>query len=296
MKYLGRVVFIFCSAVLLTIPAWAQRGGFGGAASGGHFSGHFGNMSGGFSGHSVGHAFGRMFGHHNARSAAQRANEFEPPLAGAVFLHGRVVHMPGPSSPRRTMLLGPSFFAFAPTNRLDRFPRGDVFGFAGEFCGGFPGMFNRHSLRAGDFDCVGGFFFDDFLFAARFGGSARLHGNVIDPSLALASAAMTGEVGLVGDGVLEAVPGIAPAAEPSELRDHTDSDAAVAPHSLTLLQLRDGSMYGVTNYWVSGSELHYVTDYGARTSVSLERVDLGATTALNAQRGVPFSLRQSANP
>lgn len=60
---------------------------------------------------------------------------------------------------------------------------------------------------------------------------------------------------------------------------------------VTLLQLRDGSMYGLTEYWVEGDELHYFTTYRGEGSVPIERIDFEKTAKLNAGRGVEFALR-----
>jgi hypothetical protein len=63
---------------------------------------------------------------------------------------------------------------------------------------------------------------------------------------------------------------------------------------VTLLQLRDGSMYGITRYWVDGNLLHYVTNYGGENTVLLERIDLEKTEQINATRGTPFVLPVSS--
>jgi hypothetical protein len=60
---------------------------------------------------------------------------------------------------------------------------------------------------------------------------------------------------------------------------------------VTLLQLRDGSMYGLVDYWVEDGRLHYKTTYGAQNSIELDRIDLEQTVHLNADRGVQFMLR-----
>jgi hypothetical protein len=59
---------------------------------------------------------------------------------------------------------------------------------------------------------------------------------------------------------------------------------------ITLLQLRDGSMYGLTDYWVEGGELHYRTTYGGENSLPFERIDFAKTVQLNTDRDVPFVL------
>jgi hypothetical protein len=55
-------------------------------------------------------------------------------------------------------------------------------------------------------------------------------------------------------------------------------------------------MYGLTSYHVVGNELRYTTDYGARNSVPLERIDFTQTLNLNAERGVLFVLEPRSRP
>jgi hypothetical protein len=69
-----------------------------------------------------------------------------------------------------------------------------------------------------------------------------------------------------------------------------------AERPITLLQLRDGSMYGLTDYWVSDGELHYTTTYGGQNSLPFERIDLEKTVQLNADRDMPFVLLRQVVP
>jgi hypothetical protein len=98
--------------------------------------------------------------------------------------------------------------------------------------------------------------------------------------------------------------------QPSEYEDSAaDDDATASPDDaaapdaiaaqsedaapqVTLLQLKDGSMYGLTAYWVDGSELHYVTNYGGANSIPLDRIDLAKTVQLNASRTQAFVLQE----
>ncbi len=61
-------------------------------------------------------------------------------------------------------------------------------------------------------------------------------------------------------------------------------------NSFLVVYLGDGSGYGVTDYWVADSRLHFVTTYGAEKSVSFEEVDWQRTVDENASRGVYFKL------
>ena len=69
-----------------------------------------------------------------------------------------------------------------------------------------------------------------------------------------------------------------------------ESSTFGADHTITLLQLKNGWMYGLTDYWVEGDDLHYVTNYRGSNSVPLDSIDLATTVRLNTDRGIEFSL------
>jgi hypothetical protein len=148
------------------------------------------------------------------------------------------------------------------------FPRHRRFGFGG--CTSF-GVFPRRFGFAGGFDCFGdGFFFDPFLVGAF---------SVLGPVPALIDTYPTADSD-VADGA-------------SGLGENANNPGE---QPVTLLQLLDGSMYGLTSYHVVGNELRYTTDYGARNSVPLERIDFTQTLNLNAERGVLFVLEPRSRP
>jgi hypothetical protein len=60
---------------------------------------------------------------------------------------------------------------------------------------------------------------------------------------------------------------------------------------LTLIFLTDGTNFAVTDYWLEGRKLHYVTSYGGENSVALEKFDLQKTVDENYKLGILFSLR-----
>jgi hypothetical protein len=79
--------------------------------------------------------------------------------------------------------------------------------------------------------------------------------------------------------------------------DAAAPDSAPAQHEdaapqTTLLQLKDGSMYGLSAYWVDGGELHYVTNYGGANAIALDEIDLAKTVQLNAAHGQAFVLAE----
>jgi len=55
--------------------------------------------------------------------------------------------------------------------------------------------------------------------------------------------------------------------------------------------LRDGSSYAVSDYWLAGGKLHYVTSYGGENSVDANQLDLQRTVNENASHGITFTLR-----
>jgi len=60
---------------------------------------------------------------------------------------------------------------------------------------------------------------------------------------------------------------------------------------LILLVLKDGTIYGVTDYWLDGGQLHYLASYGGANTLSLDHLDLQKTVDENWKRGVSFVLR-----
>ena len=58
-----------------------------------------------------------------------------------------------------------------------------------------------------------------------------------------------------------------------------------------LLYLKDGTVYPATQYWVSGSTVHYLVAYGGESTVAISDVDMQRTIEENAKRGVRFNLR-----
>src|SRR5436305_14868885 len=56
-------------------------------------------------------------------------------------------------------------------------------------------------------------------------------------------------------------------------------------------------MYGLTRYWLEGTNLHYITSYGGENTVPLTRIDIAKTLQLNAERSTPFdATRTFPNP
>ncbi len=62
----------------------------------------------------------------------------------------------------------------------------------------------------------------------------------------------------------------------------------------TLLILKDGQGYVVTNYWIEAGQLVYVGSDGTRQALPPDELDYPMTVRLNWERGVPFVLRPKA--
>jgi hypothetical protein len=282
MKYPVLAVGLFLLVFSSPVAIRAQHIGFGGHMGGG-FSGGFSGR--GLSGHAIGHSFGGMFGRHpGGRGLGHNrsvASSEEPPLMGAVLVHGKVVQMPGPEAT-----------PFSAARRFPREPRHEFFfgqafpftprrHFGDAFCGGFFPFSAGSFINPGGFDCFDDRFFSDSFFLGGFiGGRAHFH------SFFAGSAVVAAGGILAWDSAVEL-----PSDSLEDSRSAAPRDPVASPPEAALLQLTDGSMYGITDYWVEDHEFHYVTNYGAKTSLPLERVDMEATRQLNAERGASFVLR-----
>ncbi len=315
MKLWIRVAVVTLAGLLASMGLHARPGGSG---SGGGHSGHGGSGGhggrGGFSsgrssgpssgrgvGHAIGHSFGHLFGRHS--KAPSSAHEMAPPLVGATVLHGKVVQLPGPqivSSPTRRRLHHRTINDFPFGDRFLFFPPRRGFGFGG--CAGFG--FPRHRFFfEDDFNCfAGGFFFDPF-FIAGFSGSSigspaflpfndQILDNVPDDSTAVPPAEAGPAQPSVGADLSES----GGSTQIAATNNAASVDKAKSEQPVTLLQLRDGSMYGLVDYWVEGGQLHYTTTYGGQNSLGLDRIDLEKTVQLNAERGIQFVMRPKAPP
>ncbi|MGA7916544.1 MAG: hypothetical protein WCA00_15020, partial [Candidatus Acidiferrales bacterium] len=58
-----------------------------------------------------------------------------------------------------------------------------------------------------------------------------------------------------------------------------------------ILYLKDGSSYAVSDYWLAGGKLHYVTSYGGENVIDESQLDLQRTVNENGARGLDFTLR-----
>jgi len=61
--------------------------------------------------------------------------------------------------------------------------------------------------------------------------------------------------------------------------------------ALTLIALRNETIWAVSSYWLDGDRLDYILPSGTRESCDLNAVDLMRTTQLNAERGVSVTFQ-----
>jgi hypothetical protein len=293
MKYAARastlILAVFLAMTSASVCAGGQGGGHGG--SGGHgSSGHGGHSSRGSSsrhssGQSIGHSLAHVFGHRGqgASAAAQAAIPTE---------HGKVSASPE-SILRMSDHQPRDRFVFRPP--VGFFLRRRASG-SGECLDGWF----EHNFRFGDsWNCSsGGFFFDPFFFGwfsgslsfgSAFGGTTWFRGGT-EPDSALQSPAEPNTAyQRTISGATKETPNSSDSATPSR-------NGLKAGGPITLLQLRDGSMYGLTDYWVKDGELHYRTTYGGENSLPFERIDFEKTVQLNADRDVPLVLPPESVP
>jgi hypothetical protein len=290
MKHAARASTLILAGFLATTSAGVCAGGQGGGhgGSGGHgSSGHGGRSSVGSSsrhssgqpiGHSIGHSFGHLFGHRGQGASAAAQTKIPPE-------HGRVSAFP--ESVLRVSNHQPKDrFAFRPP--IGFFLRRRAFG-----SGGCLDRWFEHNFRFGDsWNCSGdGLFFDPFFFGwfsgspsygSAFGGIWFRGGTGPDSAVWSPTEPNTAYQRVISDATNET---------PNSGDSATSSRNGVKAGSpITLLQLRDGSMYGLTDYWVEGGELHYRTTYGGENSLPFERIDFAKTVQLNTDRDVPFVL------
>jgi hypothetical protein len=69
------------------------------------------------------------------------------------------------------------------------------------------------------------------------------------------------------------------------------SGEAPSQQPYVILYLKDGSSYAVSDYWLFGGKLHYITSYGGENVIDQSQLDLQRTVNENAARGVDFTLR-----
>ena len=75
----------------------------------------------------------------------------------------------------------------------------------------------------------------------------------------------------------------------AEIRTSSSSSS-----SLTLIALRNETIYAVARYWLDGDRLDYILPSGNADSCALNDVDLARTTQLNSERGISVAFHDAA--
>ncbi len=213
-------------------------------------------------------------------------------FARAPFVGSLVSHVQGPlvrmAVQPKIVVRGP-FIIAVPRQQFGTgffvgFHHGFHHGFGNSFCGpsfgfGFGG-FNS-------FNCFGGFGYYPYLYPIGLGYGGFSYGpGYYDSGYEAAPAPPVNTY----------EPPSAPGTYTPNALTPAAPEESAAPETITLLQLKDGAMYGVTAYWLDHGQLHYVASYGGENTVPLDRVDIEKTVELNSANGVAFVLRNAPAP
>ena len=85
--------------------------------------------------------------------------------------------------------------------------------------------------------------------------------------------------------------GTSPRTQGTQVTEDSRLTAERGAAQLTLIALKDGTTYGVTDYWIEGGRLSYTFGNGAEGSFDSGNVDWRKTIQLNAERGIIVTLR-----
>jgi len=79
---------------------------------------------------------------------------------------------------------------------------------------------------------------------------------------------------------------------PEEAPPSANASEAVQP--VVNLVLKDGTVFGVTSYWLVNDRLFYITTYKIQSSIPIDQLDLQKTVDMNWKRGIAFTLTPQA--
>jgi hypothetical protein len=287
---------LVCFSLLVGIAVALPPGGAGGGGGGGHGGGVGGHFGGGhFSGHSGSGKSGGHFGWlhlggRSSRSMRAGGSRFEDTSGfRSSSLWSSIGFRKSFSAPP-TMLLNPAIVS----------PRHDVRGSFPTWRqgGNYRYHFRRYPFgRYGSSGCffngatqvcffvpllpfcgfAGGFYFDGFD-GAWIDSGYDSDGAVQEEIETTAPANELSDYGTAGQNISG---------------DADTSGSLAGGKEQFMIVLKNGVQYAVSDYWVADGYLEYTISDGTRSQVPLESLDLEATVAKNAPRGLPFVLRLS---
>jgi hypothetical protein len=79
---------------------------------------------------------------------------------------------------------------------------------------------------------------------------------------------------------------------PAQYSEQQSASNPAADVAYTLIAFKDHSIYAVVDYWMENNRLNYVTNYGATSSVALDKIDMALTEQLNGDRNMKFELHE----
>ncbi|MGH9828285.1 MAG: hypothetical protein ACREDR_34100, partial [Blastocatellia bacterium] len=68
------------------------------------------------------------------------------------------------------------------------------------------------------------------------------------------------------------------------------ANVSTATQPIVDLVLKDGTVFGVTSYWLLNDRLYYITTYQIQSSIPIDQLDLQKTVDMNWKRGVAFTI------
>lgn len=128
----------------------------------------------------------------------------------------------------------------------------------------------------------------DMRFGTATSAAAR---NVISVDSGIKQTALNATPQVVATNVATNVPQVAEQTQETHVPMIQSQQTRTPSSSLTLIALRNETIYAVSNYWLDGDRLDYVLSSGNRDSCDLNAVDLTRTTQLNLERGITVTFR-----
>jgi hypothetical protein len=295
------LAILLCVHLLVSFTDALPPGGAGGGGGGGHGGGgggHFGGHSGGGSGSKSGGHFGWLhLGHsnRNGRFGASSMADSSPFRSSSLW--SSIAFSRSFSAPPTLLLTRPTVGVGGRsfTGSLNSFsgrPRGALYfrHFAHRRSGRYPssGCFFDGATQVCFYAPLLPFcgFADAFYFGGGFGGawidSGYSAGDISEEE---------------GQSEMDTIPPESDSSDRASEGNDSTQAGGLAGNSVGkdqfMLVLKNGVRYAVSDYWVADGYLEYTISDGTRSQVPLESLDVEATVAQNAPRGLPLVLRSA---